>query len=513
MAQMAQISSEPRTVLLIEDNPGDARLIQEMLHDDGGAGFRLEYRERLTEGLERLAQGGVDLVLLDLSLPETQGLDSFLRVCTHAPGLPVVVLTGSNNEELGYRAVQSGAQDYLIKGQVNGLLLGRALRYAIERSRIEEELRQRAEQLAEMDRRKDEFLAMLAHELRNPLAAINTAVAVLTRSADSPSHTQWCMEVINRQMKNLSRLIDDLLDVSRITRGKIQLKKQNIDATAVVEHAVETVRPLIEEHKHELTVTFDPELRLEADPMRLEQIIVNLLTNAAKYTEKGGHISLTAIREENEMVISVKDDGVGILPEKLPLMFELFAQGERTLARTESGLGIGLTLARSLAELHGGTLDARSEGIGKGSEFVVRLPSAEMLAHDGSPLEAKPSRTTDRAARVLIVDDCTDTARAMARLLELLGHEVWTAHDGPAAIESARSQRPQFILLDIGLPGMDGYQVARHLRNEECSKGSLIIAVSGYGREEDQRRSREAGFDYHLVKPIDHNVLLKILRR
>jgi PAS domain S-box-containing protein len=371
-----------------------------------------------------------------------------------------------------------------------------------EHKRMEQALR-------EADRRKDEFLAMLAHELRNPLAAIANArlVAQGTAAADEQ---EWAEEVIDRQLSHLSRMIDDLLDVSRITRGKIRLRVEPLEVLSAVNSAVEAVRPLVAERKHELTVTLTPgALLVRADPTRLEQVVVNLLTNAAKYTPSGGHIRLNAGREAGEVVLRVRDDGMGIPPEMLPKMFELFAQGERSIARSEGGLGIGLTIVRKLVELHGGTIAAASEGPGRGSEFVVRLP-----AIDEAPARAghrgPPPAAAARPARILVVDDNADTARGMARLLKLAGHEVWLAGDGREAIELALAHRPGFVLLDIGLPVMDGYEVARRLRDQGLAE-AVIVAISGYGQDEDRRRSREAGINHHLVKPVDPDRLLELL--
>jgi CheY-like chemotaxis protein/nitrogen-specific signal transduction histidine kinase len=377
-----------------------------------------------------------------------------------------------------------------------------------ERKQLEQELRRRVSELAETDRRKDEFLAMLAHELRNPLAAISAAVQLTTGPADH-EQVEWGMEVINRHIKHLARLIDDLLDVSRITRGKIQLRKEVVDIAPLLQSAAEAMRKSIEERRQELTVSVEPgTLWLEADPTRLEQVFMNLLSNAAKYTGNGGHIRVSAERESTDIVIRFRDTGIGIEPEKLPRMFELFAQGDRSLARSEGGLGIGLTLARSLAEMHGGSVSGHSEGPDRGSEFTVRLPAAERpVARAG---RAEPAGARQAGSRVLVVDDNVDLARGLARLLKLLGHEVQIAHDGPAAIETARAFRPEVVLLDIGLPRMDGYQVARRLRAEECGKNARIIAISGYGLEEDRKRSHEAGFDNHLVKPIDFNSLMSL---
>ncbi|WP_148591937.1 PAS domain-containing hybrid sensor histidine kinase/response regulator [Aquisphaera giovannonii] len=378
-----------------------------------------------------------------------------------------------------------------------------------ERKRLEHEVRRRVSELAESDRRKDEFLAMLAHELRNPLAAISSAMQLTGRFADE-EESEWSMDVINRQVRHLSRLIDDLLDVSRITRGKIELRKEVVDVAPIVAGAVEATRPLLDERQHQVTVAADPgQMWLEADPTRLEQILSNLLNNAAKYTDNGGRIWVTASLEGPDVVLRVRDTGMGIPPEKLPQMFELFAQGDRTLARSEGGLGIGLTLVRALTELHGGSVTAASDGPGKGTEFAIRLPAADRPG--GHSERVRPSRARRAPSRVLIVDDNVDLARSLARLLTLLGHEVRMAYDGEAGLEEARSFRPDVVLLDIGLPRMDGYQVARLLREEDCGRDARIIAITGYGHDEDRRRSREAGIDYHLVKPIDYRSLMPLL--
>jgi signal transduction histidine kinase len=383
----------------------------------------------------------------------------------------------------------------------------------VARRRIEaseQQLRQRLDELAEADRRKDEFLAMLAHELRNPLAAISGAVQVATLAAGQ-NELEWSMDVINRQVKHLSRLIDDLLDVSRITRGKIQLRKERLDVASVLRGAIELSRPLIDARQHKLTVAIAPgTLPAEGDPVRLEQIVTNLLLNAAKYTERGGEIVLAAQREGDAIVVTVKDTGMGIPPGQIGRMFELFAQGDRSLERSEGGLGIGLTLARSLAEMHGGRLTATSAGPGRGSEFVVRLPTAPPLADNATRPNPRGEASVERRLRVLVIDDNIDMARALASLLTLLDHQAWTAHDGPSGLEAARIHRPQVVLLDIGLPGMDGYQVAERLRREEFGKSIRLVAVTGYGQEEDRERALSAGFDQFVTKPVDYATLLTL---
>jgi PAS domain S-box-containing protein len=363
----------------------------------------------------------------------------------------------------------------------------------------------------EADRRKDEFLAMLAHELRTPIASIDGAAQLLGK-LETESELEWARDVIQKQIKHLSRMIDDLLDVSRITRGKIGLRKEVLSLSPIVSGAVETVRPLIEERKHELVVSLAPgALRVEGDPIRLEQILVNLLTNAAKYTESGGKISLSATHDQDSIVIQVRDNGLGIAADLLSRIFDLFTQGDRSAARSEGGLGIGLTLARQLAEMHGGQITATSAGLGQGSEFTLRLPAAKGMPSPKLPAKDRLPRLARQSSRILVVDDNVDMANGMAKLLSLLGHDVTTAHNGEEALDVAREQRPEVILLDIGLPKLDGYQVVRQLRQEACCRTALIIAVSGYGQEEDRRKSQEAGFDHHLVKPVDFDALLSLL--
>ncbi len=379
-----------------------------------------------------------------------------------------------------------------------------------DRQQAEQAIRDQAEQLKQNDRRKDEFLAMLAHELRNPLSAVSNAVAVL-RMADDPDNVSFAKEVIERQVRQLARLIDDLLDVSRITSGKIRLRRELIDAGTVLRQAIAAVRPLLDERTHHLHVDFqDGTLPIKADATRIEQIVVNLLTNAAKFTPNGGQIRLSAERVENEVVIEICDNGIGIPTEKLPEMFQLFAQGERSIARSEGGLGLGLTIVQKLAEMHGGWVSASSAGLNQGSTFTIHLPIALNEPREKLQLATSPAMPRG-GSLILVVDDNEDTAKGMARLLKLLGNQVEIANDGPSAIEAARQFRPDYILLDIGLPGMDGYQVAATLREESCCRNSRIIAITGYGQSEDRRRSAAAGFDHHLVKPVDFDSLVTLI--
>jgi PAS domain S-box-containing protein len=384
------------------------------------------------------------------------------------------------------------------------------LRDVTERAGLEETLRQRDEEVLAADRRKDQFLAMLAHELRNPLAPIRNAVELMRQVETLDAAFQPAREMVERQVKHLARLVDDLLDISRLASGSIRLRKEPVDLGTVVQRAVDSIRPLIDSRSHTLSVRLPAEpVRLEADPTRLEQVISNLLNNAAKYTMPGGRLAVTAEREGEEAVVRVRDTGIGVPPDVLDRVFEPFMQSDGSLARTEGGLGVGLTLVRSLVEMHGGKVKATSPGLGQGSEFVVRLPAPAgfTAALPDQPFAAAASRSL----RVLVVEDNIDAAESLATLLRLWNHDVHVVHDGCKAVEAAREQHPEVVLLDIGLPGLDGYQVARCLRDDLHLDHALLVAMTGYGQPEDRRRSREAGIQYHFVKPVEPLVLRNLL--
>jgi PAS domain S-box-containing protein len=406
--------------------------------------------------------------------------------------------------------------DVTVKGCENGnagseaVLVLRDVTGAERARRLEEELRRRAEEMVGADRRKDQFLAMLAHELRNPLAPIRNAVELMRQVETLDPSFQPSREMVERQVKHLARLVDDLLDVSRITQGSIRLRKEVLDLGAVVQRAVEGTRAILESRAHTLSVQLPAEpVRLEADPTRLEQVISNLLNNAAKYTMPGGHVWVTAEREGEEAVVRVRDTGIGVPPDVLERVFEPFVQSDGSLARTDGGLGIGLSLVRSLVEMHGGRVEAASPGLGQGSEFVLRLP-AQLACETVLPAEAAPE-VFSRGLRVLVVEDNIDAAESLATLLRLWNHDVNVVHDGRMALEAAREQQPEVVLLDIGLPGLDGYQVARRLRDEIGLDHALLVAMTGYGQPEDRRRSQEAGIQYHFVKPVEPLVLRNLL--
>lgn len=368
--------------------------------------------------------------------------------------------------------------------------------------------------LREADRHKDEYLAMLAHELRNPLAPIRNSLQIMKQpGVDADTLTQ-ARDMAERQVDHMARLLDDLLDVSRISRGRIELRKQGVDVGSLVQRTVEAVRPFIEERGHELTVTMPAEpLCIHGDPTRLEQVLTNLLNNAAKYTNPGGRIWLTAESQNGEVLLRVRDNGVGISADMLPSIFDLFVQAQRREDRTQGGVGIGLTLVRRLVELHKGQVEASSPGLSQGSEFVVRLPglaTADKLPQH-HPIDTAESSRQDAGRRILVVDDNTDAAESLAILLRLKGHEVRVAFEGASAIVTAREFRPQVVFLDIGMPAMDGYEVARRLRQEDNVSAATLIALTGWGQESDRQRSQEAGFDLHLVKPVDPKDLNQIL--
>ena len=379
--------------------------------------------------------------------------------------------------------------------------------------RHHEKLNALLEALKESDHHKNEFLAMLAHELRNPLAPLRSALQILRRTEGNGEAVRSASEMMERQIGQLVRLVDDLLDVSRISRGKIELRRERVELAPVIHNAIETIRAVIESARHELTVILPPQpLYLHADAARLIQVFGNLLNNSSKYSEPQGHISLTAERQGNDAVVSVKDAGVGIPPNMLSKIFEMFTQIDTSLERARGGLGIGLTLVKRLVEMHGGSVSALSEGPGRGSEFVVRLPI--MLETPKVPQPPEPAvieSTSATLRRILVVDDNLDSATMLAMLLTLTGHETHTAHDGLAAVEAAATFKPDVVLLDIGLPKLNGYEAARKIRQQPLGKGMVLVALTGWGQEEDRRKSREAGFDGHMVKPVELDALMQLL--
>jgi PAS domain S-box-containing protein len=380
-----------------------------------------------------------------------------------------------------------------------------------ERKQNEQSIREQAEKLRDADCAKDEFIATLSHELRNPLAPLLNSLQLLRLTGVEDPTVTRVQEMMERQVHHLMRLVDDLLEMARISRGTLNLRRERVELASVVRNAVETCQPLIQAADHRLALALPPEpIWLEGDAVRLAQILANLLNNAAKYTPDGGCIWLSALRvDEREVAISVRDDGAGIPPEQLPRMFEMFSRGERPGARGQGGLGIGLALARRLAEMHGGTLIGRSEGLGRGAEFILRVP----LAADQTNKPAAGMRTPERVGptRILVVDDNADAAESLGLLLRFLGADVLVAHDGNEALEEFGDYDPAVVLLDIGMPGMDGYEVARHIRTRFPERKPALVALTGWGQENDRQRAREAGFDQHMIKPAELTALQKLL--
>ncbi|MGZ5228390.1 MAG: hybrid sensor histidine kinase/response regulator [Burkholderiales bacterium] len=359
--------------------------------------------------------------------------------------------------------------------------------------------------------RDDRFLAMLAHELRNPLAPIRSAVEIMRFIGQKDTALRTALELISRQVDHLSHVVNDLQDMSQISQGKISLEKKAVDVNALLWGAVEVVQPLIDERKHRLNVLpLSQSTSVEGDAGRLVQIVSNLLDNAAKYTDPGGEITLSANLEDSFVIISVSDTGVGIGADLLPHVFELFRQAEHAVERGQAGLGIGLSVVRNLVSMHGGTIEARSGGARQGSEFVVSLPLLDGSAQASAPIRRDSGRPMAR--RIVVIDDNQDAAESLAMLLRLKGHDVQIAYDGPSGLALALDGAPDCVLVDIGLPGMDGYEVAKRLRSRDGNGRTLLIALTGYGQQEDRARSRQAGFDHHLVKPVAQNVLEDVLR-
>jgi PAS domain S-box-containing protein len=503
-ADVVTESGAVRRLAMTHQNPEKVRLAQELVrkyppnpNTDGGTSrvFRTgksEMRSGITdEMLVRSAKDEEHLRLL-----RSLGLRSYICV-------PLIV-SGETLGTLTFATAESG-RDFNQSDLALAEDLTHRAAIAIENAKLYRELR-------EADRRKDEFLATLAHELRNPLAPIRTSLQILRMPMLDAATAERSREMMERQVHHLVRLVDDLLDVSRVMRGKIELRKERVELATIIARAVETAQPVIEGQGHELTIDLASEsLPLEADPVRLAQVIGNLLNNSAKYTERRGRIRVTARREGNQAVLRIRDNGIGIATDMLPKIFDLFVQVENVAARSQGGLGIGLTLVRNLVEMHNGRVEATSPGLGKGSEFIVRLPLAPTTGMVQEPPSVQPRAQGSTGLRLLVVDDNQDAADSLAMLLRLQNHEVRVVHNGLAALELARDYRPELVFLDIGMPGMDGYEVARRLRQQSGLENVFLAAVSGWGQVEDRRRSAEAGFDHHLVKPVEPKVLDELL--
>ena len=541
-------------ILIVDDEPKNLLVLETVLDDPG---YRLVRANSGEEALLHLMAEEFAVLVLDVRMPGMTGFElaHLIKERKKTARVPIIFLTAYYNEDQhileGYG---SGAVDYLHK-PVNTSVLrskvavfaelhrnGHALEVANSALQAEVAERRRAEsrlselnetldrrvterttalqaseaQLRDAARRKDEFLATLAHELRNPLAPVRNAVQVMRLKGLSTPESKWGYELIDRQVQAMSRLIDDLMDVSRINQGKLELRRERVDVAAVFEAAVESTRPLIDEYQHRLALSLPSEqLLLDADPTRMAQAFMNLLNNAAKYMDRGGLIEVGVRRVGDEVVLKIKDGGIGISVDRLDNVFEIFSQVESALARSRGGLGIGLSLTRRLVEMHGGSVTARSAGLGQGSEFEVRLPlvlaAADAQVATSAAIEVKQAVAPAVGLRILVADDNEDAASTLAALLELMGHTVQYVNDGAAAVEAVPRFDPEVVSLDIGMPKMNGYQACRLIRGLPGGAAMTILAVTGWGQPEDRRASSEAGFDHHLVKPVDPDTLTELL--
>jgi signal transduction histidine kinase len=472
------------------------------------------------EALELLLRHDVALALIDVQMPGLNGyeLAELMRGNERTRGIPIIFVTaGKTDSQHRFRGYEAGAVDFIQKPIEPDILRSKAgVFFELHRQRQQiaaqrDELAVQAEALKEAGRRKDEFLATLAHELRNPLAPLRHGLDILRRNPDGDGNTS-IMGTMDRQLVHLVRLIDDLLDVSRVSQGKITLRKETIAAADVIRAAVEASRPAIEAAGHSLAVDVpsDP-LWLDADFTRLSQVVGNLLNNAAKYTPDGGRIGISARAEGDFAVIQVADNGIGIPPEMQSEVFQLFAQVEGHLDRAKGGLGIGLALVKQLVTMHGGTVEATSAGSGKGSVFSIRLPLAAHSGQSAASLQTPDAPAAATPLKVLVVDDNVDVAQTIGWMLETIGHDYRLVHDGRQALAAAMGYRPDVVLLDIGLPGMDGYAVCRAFRQNDLLKHTPIIAQTGWGQGRDKTLASEAGFDHHLTKPVALDELERIL--
>jgi signal transduction histidine kinase len=484
-------------VLILAPVGKDAALIETMLGTSVATRACCDI-DALAREVER---GAAAILLTEEALArDEQRLGGILVRQAPWSDLPVLLLTRQGaNSAVAQRAVETLGNVTLLERPVRIASLGSAVRSALRARERQYHMRAHLEERELANRRKDEFMAALAHELRNPLAPIRNSVELLKLSGANAD----VVAIMKRQVNHLVRLVDDLMEVSRMTRGKIRLRKDIVPLAAVIESAVEMSRPVIESRGHTLTVDLPPEtVPVEADTTRLTQIFANLLNNAANYTDPGGSIAIAGRREDSEVAVTVSDTGIGIPGEALSSVFDLFAQVAPPVPTAQSGLGIGLALARGLVEQHGGTLTAASEGMGRGSQFTVRLPVSDR-GPDAATKAAAATPALGKSQRILVVDDNRDAADSLGALLRMLGAEVRVVHDGESALDAFAAFHPRVTLLDLGMPGMDGYEVARRIRARPDAGGAALIALTGWGQERDRRRTAEAGFDGHLTKPVD----------
>ncbi|WP_255428387.1 response regulator [Ramlibacter cellulosilyticus] len=527
---------EQVNILIVDDEPRNLAVLESILDHPG---YRLVRATTGDDALLALMADEFALLVLDVQMPGMSGFElaKMIKDRRKTARIPIIFLTAFYHEDQQVlEAYGSGAVDFLHKPVNPPVLkskvavfaelhrkereLERANRRLLELNasldrRVEErtaELQASEARLREADRRKDEFLATLAHELRNPLAPVRNAIHFLKLRGPGTNDVQWASDIIERQVSLMSRLIDELMDVSRISQGRIELRRERALLDDVLADAVETMQPQIDGAGHKLSVLHPPgKLAVDADRARLAQVFMNILSNAAKYTDPGGQIEVRVVRDGAQAVVSFRDNGIGIAPHRLESVFDMFSQEEPALTRSRGGLGIGLSLTRKLVELHGGTVTAASEGAGKGSVFTVRLPLAEASSEPEPEAPQAEPGVPAGTLRILVADDNTDAAETLAILLESLGHSVRQVHDGEAAVQAAGEFDAELVLLDIGMPRVNGYDACRRIREQPGGAGRTVVAVTGWGQPQDLERSRAAGFDEHVVKPIDIDRLLQLI--
>ena len=523
----------PHRILIVDDSKEDRYALRRQLSAAADSRYDIAEADSAEEALRLCDEQVPDCVLVDYNMPVMSGLEFLKKLTERFPASEpaVIMLTGQGNEAVAVEAMKAGALDYLVKGIAKSNVLQAIDRsidvitlrrrnaeqarqmeaLAVEREELLHRLELQAQQLSDADRRKDEFLATLAHELRNPLAPIRYALRIVQVAQDNPEAGREACEVMERQLAQMVRLIDDLLDMSRISQGKVELRRQQVDLSSVLTAAVEASDWLIKSASHELVIELPAEpILLDADPARLTQVFSNLLNNSAKYTRPGGKIRMVATTEDDAAKVAISDSGIGIPAEQLPRIFDMFSQGKEAPGHAPGGLGVGLTLVRRLLDMHGGRIDAFSAGPGRGAEFVVLLPrlqTASLDAHAGD----SATRPVPTQRRILIADDNRDAALSLETLLNLLGHETRVAFDGREAVIAGEAFKPDLVLLDLGMPQIDGFEACRQIRLCEWGQRATVVALTGWGQDEDRRRTAAAGFDMHLVKPIDPTALDNVL--
>ena len=514
MGSDPKVHGDKANILIVDDLPEKLLAFRTMLEE---LGQNLVMARSGSEALAEVLKREFAVILLDLNMPDIDGLETaaLIRDYKRSAHTPIIFITAYADEMQAHKAYELGAVDYILS-PIQPDVLRSKVKVFVELFQLQRRTREMAEERValaraeearraaeESSRRKDEFIAMLSHELRNPLAPIRAGIEVIRRMRSAEPTVAQAVEVMDRQVVHLVRLVEELLEVSRISQGRITLKKEPVELSKVIAHGVETARPLISARNQRLDVIVPPApVWVSGDPMRLSQVVANLLNNASKYTQERGRIEIAASAGAGEAAIVVRDNGTGIEPQLLPRLFELFVQGERSLDRSQGGLGIGLSLVRHLVELHQGRVEAQSAGAGKGATFKVTLPCINAVSALPGVAAPDSGRKGVRVCRVMVVDDNIDAAESVAMYLRLEGHEVKVVADAHHAISSATVFAPQVAVLDIGLPELDGYYLARRLRQQAGGELTLI-ALTGYGQKEDRERALEAGFDHFFVKPTD----------